>query len=151
MNTEWIDEKMEDIAAEKRIAVGPNGGQIGYMPNGDMVEWVQGKDENGMPAEVPRLLRRNDTDIKAAYHEFRDKVWWYRHHIRLGQIERNRESLTEDRKRILEEARKTARRIERKYGKTNLPCDAFEWGLACGRLSALSWVLGSEWYGSLNT
>ncbi len=151
MNSELMDEKMDGIAAEKQIAVGPNGGSIGYMPNGDMVEWVQGKDENGMPAEVPLLLRRNDTDIKAAYREFHVKVWWYRHHIRLRQIESNRESVTEDRKRLLEEAKKAARRIELKYGKTNLPCDAFEWGLACGRLSSLSWVLGSEWGESLDT
>jgi hypothetical protein len=43
-------------------------------------------------------------------------------------------------------ALKSARIVERRYGKKNLgPWDDFEWGMINGKLSALRWVLGDEW------
>lgn len=47
---------------------------------------------------------------------------------------------------VLKGAIKSARNVERRYGKKNLgPWDDFEWGMINGKLSALRWVLGDEW------
>jgi hypothetical protein len=130
--------------------VGPNGGRLGYLPNGDKVEWLEEEDEDGKPTEYPMLLLRNENDIAAAHAEFRDKVWWNRHQNWLYAIETGKEPLTEEQKPILETAQKVAREIEERYGKENLGWDDFEWGLLSGKMSALGWVLGEDWETSLS-
>lgn len=127
-----------------RGMLGPNCHRIGYAKNGDMVEWCP--DDEAPGGQRPIILRRNDRAIIDAYHEAYDKVWWNHHHDWLESIERGEEQLTCERKQVLEQAMKAAAAKEKKYGTENLiVVDDLEWGELNGRMSALCWVLGTEW------
>lgn len=90
--------------------------------------------------EEPRRL----DEIQEAEQEMFDRIWYDRS---LGHEREAREdgAITEA-ERVVSIATPGRRRVEEKYGVENLgPYSAFEWGMLNGKLSALRWVLGSEW------
>jgi hypothetical protein len=120
---------------------GPNGYPISFNKDGDMVELIP-EDETTDAHEL--ILRRNDDAIHAAYDEFWDKVWYGRHRFYShpdGSPCTDSSQIGCDGARVLED----------KYGAANLQWTDYEWGELSGKLSALSWVLGTEWECSLDT
>ena len=102
---------------------------------------------------------RGLTEILEAEDLLFNQVWYNRHWgLRIGVQEGRikvvekesyprpqgaRETVQRD---VWKGALKSARRVERHYGKKNLgPWDDFEWGMINGKLSALRWILGDEW------
>lgn len=101
--------------------------------------------------ETRRLM-----ELLAASEELLDKIWYNRHQNLRIEIESGKVRLTDGKndwrkantcdRGVWEGARKSAKRMEKKYGKKNLgPWTHFEWGMLNGKLSALRWVLGDEW------
>ncbi|OHV56558.1 PIN domain-containing protein [Pseudofrankia sp. BMG5.36] len=97
-------------------------------------------DEADTLHEEPRTL----VEILGAEKEYFDKIWYVRSSILDEKIERGESKPIG---RDLEDQRNAARgAIEDRYGRENLgPWDDWTWGFVHGKLSALRWVLGSEW------
>jgi hypothetical protein len=124
--------------------VGPNGYRVGYNEEGDKVEWLPDDEEPGQ--EWPMILRRNDQSIIEAASEFEERIWYDRKLVLQRRIANGEESIDRE---IEKGMLKAMRRTERKYGgKKKLMQyyqDDFGWGMMCGKLSALRWVLGDDW------
>jgi PIN domain len=91
--------------------------------------------------EEPRRL----DEIQAAEQEFFDRIWYQRSLAHEWKCEDSGDhEALENLRRIAGPGR---RRVEERYeGSENLGLyDDFEWGMLNGKLSALRWVLGSEW------
>jgi hypothetical protein len=126
---------------ESRYCLGVNGlrdlliNEFGeeFEQQAEEVEFLQSEDE-------PRTYG----EIFEASEEHFDKVWYVRSLILQEKIEDGRhEPLAPD---IAAGAEAARRRIEERYGAENVgPWDDWHWGFVNGKLSALRWVLGSEW------
>lgn len=100
---------------------------------------------------------RGLTEMMDAEAEFEEKVWYNRHQYIAHRIKTGQVKLIDKKdfdpktanetcvKEIWEGALIAAKKVEDKYGKTNLTWDDFEWGMLNGKLSAIRWVIGNEW------
>ena len=96
--------------------------------------------------------RRSTQELRAAYEEHRDKVWWNVHRDLRRDVEAGRVDLGgPEGEACFKAGIEAAKRLEEKYGLDNLKCDGYDLGLVSGRMSALAWVLGAEWEESLDT
>jgi hypothetical protein len=129
--------------------VGPNGHPVGYDMEGNFVEWLPDQeDETGTAPPYPMILRRSDASIIAHHNECLDRVWYVRHKVAMQEVWEGKSTTDPE---ILKQAIKAANQIEQTYGVDTLCLDDWEYGCVSGKLSALTWVLGSEWEESLDT
>jgi hypothetical protein len=86
---------------------------------------------------------RSESEIIAAEEEFYDRRWYDRHLMRRERVER--EGLGDIRPDIWEAALAAAEEVRARRPDIAPVQDDFEWGMWCGKHSALRWVLGDEW------
>ena len=87
----------------------------------------------------PRTLDQ----IRYVENVFSDKIWFMYHLCMRHRVATGQEQVDPD---IWQSALKAADEVLRKYGQEIvIPNDDFQWGAMHGKLSALRWVLGSEW------
>jgi hypothetical protein len=129
---------------------------VGEVLNQHAPEWMEEIKWEFEYQEEPRRL----SEIMEAEHLLFRQVWYNRHWNLRSAIERGkhkivtREEWEKHPKRwnkitvdtIWEGALASAKRTEEEVGLENLgPWSDFEWGMINGKLSALRWVMGSEW------
>lgn len=87
---------------------------------------------------------RSFKTISAAEQEFFDRVWYERKLVMLELIRSGQEEMSDE--DIMDGMTRAMRELETKYGFESLQVNNdFEAGMLSGKLSALRWVLGSEW------
>jgi hypothetical protein len=103
-------------------------------------EFTELSEEFEVVREEPRTL----AEILEAEKEYFDKVWYVRALVLEEKIKAGeKEPMLPE---ISDGAHAAMRAVEERYGRENLgPWDDWGWGFAHGKLSALRWVLGSEW------
>jgi hypothetical protein len=103
-------------------------------------EFIEDSEETQIVHEEPRTL----AEILEAEQEYFDKVWYVRKLILKEKIEAGQhEPLPPD---LSDRMHAAMRAVEERYGREKVgPWDDWGWGFVNGKLSALRWVLGSEW------
>ena len=102
-------------------------------------EWPEIVEENYFEEEPRRL-----DEILAAEQEMFDRIWYDHSMLHEQQLEDAGDHAEVERLRKV--AGPGRARVIATYGLNDVgPYDKFEWGILNGKLSALRWVLGSEW------
>jgi pyrimidine deaminase RibD-like protein len=142
-----IEERLRRLAELREV--GPNGYRVGIDEEGNKVEWLPDEEDSG--ERLGMILRRNDNAIATAYNDLWEKIWWYRHKQWLRNLELGVEQLEDGQEPVLEQAKVAAKKYEEKYGDGLAALTEPDWDVMLGQMSALSWVMGSEWEESMDT
>ncbi|MEV4942211.1 PIN domain-containing protein [Streptomyces zaomyceticus] len=122
---------LASLFGEKSLYVYAVDGLIAALNSALGNEYTELAEEVDLLQEDTRSL----LDIIEAQEEYFDRIWYTRNVSRMIE-DPSREDL----------GRLSRERMERKYGAESLlPKDDWEYGFWNGKLSALRWVLGSEW------
>jgi hypothetical protein len=104
--------------------------------------------------------RRSRKELFEAEEFLNTQVWYNRHQNLRITIEEGECTIVDEEQEyphppgakrtiqrdIWEQAKKAARKAEKRYGIENLgPWTDFRWGMVNGKLSAIRWALGEEW------
>ena len=85
-------------------------------------------------------------EIAKAEHELWDRVWYYRHLVRIHNARYTKDSTQQSPPEIARITREIMKRKQKQYGRSiGQRMSDFDWGYMQGKFSALRWVLGSEW------
>lgn len=129
---------------------------VGEVLNDYAPEWMEEVKWEFEYQEEPRRL----SEIMEAEQLLFRQVWYNRHWNVRSEIERGKHKVVTNEEwekhpkrhqkmtvdTVWERALAAAKRTEDEIGLENLgPWDDFEWGMLNGKLSALRWVMGSEW------
>jgi hypothetical protein len=144
---------LADMFSEKNSAYSI---AVGEVLNKYAPEWMEEVKWEFEFREEPRLL----SEIMEAEHLLFRQVWYNRHWNLRASIESGKHKVVPEaewRKHpkrhqkmtidtVWERALAAAKRTEEEIGSEDLgPWSDFEWGMLNGKLSALRWVMGSEW------
>lgn len=92
------------------------------------------------------MTMRKQKKIRKAEEEFFDRIWYDRKLVMFENIKEGKETIDKETKKTVVDLMK---KLEVKYGgrraMRNYCKDDFGWGMMCGKLSAIRWVLGDEW------
>lgn len=86
---------------------------------------------------------RTRKEVEVEIEIIREHLWYNLHQKREQRVANGEEVIDPE---IWKGILKSAKRVEKKYGKENLwYLDQYELWMLCGKLSALRWLIGEEW------
>jgi hypothetical protein len=92
-----------------------------------------------------KIHLRTEREIAEAEHELWDRVWYYRHLVRIHNAKYAKEHGTPA-PEIAKMTKDIMKKKRKLYGRSiSRRMDDFDWGFMQGKFSALRWVLGLEW------
>jgi hypothetical protein len=95
---------------------------------------------------LPKVHLRTEREIAEAEHELWDRVWYYRHLVRIYNAKYGKDSNDPTDPGIAKMTLEIMKKKRKQYGRSiSRIMSDFDWGYMQGKFSALRWALGDEW------